>query len=132
MSELFLNLVNISIMASWLIVIIIILRLAFKSLPKKTIRYLWLIVGLRLMLPFSIETDLSLIPSSNTIIIPYKFNPMINTGFETIDNNINLIIENNITNQIESSLIFHSYLQFVSIAWTIGILLIVLYLFFPC
>lgn len=84
-------------------------------MPKKVIRYLWLIVRLRLILPFSIETGFSLIPSSKTIMVPNDSIPVINTGFEMIDNNVNLLVENNITNQIEIATTFHSFVDIACI-----------------
>lgn len=126
MTNIFLNLFNISIMASWLILVILIIRSIFKEMPKKIIRYLWLVVGLRLILPFSIETGFSLIPSSNTIVISNDSNPVINTGFDMIDNNINLIINNNISHQAEIISRF-SFFDFVAIVWLIGLVSILVY-----
>lgn len=127
MSNIFLQLFNISIMASWLILIIIILRSVFKDLPKKVIRYLWLVVGLRLILPFSFETGFSLIPSSKTIIVPNDSIPVINTGFEMIDNNANLLLENNIANKMDVSTLFNTILDLSFIVWIIGAIFIILY-----
>lgn len=127
MSNVFLQLFNISIMASWLILIILILRSVFKDLPKKVIRYLWLVVGLRLILPFSFETGFSLIPSSKTIIAPNDSIPVINTGFEMIDNNANLLLENNIANKMDVSTLFNTILDLSFIVWIIGAIFIILY-----
>lgn len=67
MSEVFLNVVNASISASWVILVVLILRLAFRKTPKWIHVLLWGIVALRLVCPISFESALSLIPSKETI-----------------------------------------------------------------
>ncbi len=68
MSEFFLHLFNLSVSATWLIAAVIIIRLALKKFaPRWTVCLLWAVVGLRLIIPFSIESELSLIPSVQTL-----------------------------------------------------------------
>ncbi len=68
MSEIFIHLFNLSVSTSWLIAAVVIIRLVFKKLaPRWTVCLLWAVVGLRLIVPFSIESDISLIPSSQTL-----------------------------------------------------------------
>ncbi len=67
MDKLFIEILNLSIAASWMILAVLILRLVLKRAPKSLICALWLLVGLRLLLPFSIESALSLIPSRQTV-----------------------------------------------------------------
>ena len=62
MSVIFLKLLNLSISASWLVLVVLVLRLVLKRAPKWVDVLLWGMVALRLMLPFSIESALSLIP----------------------------------------------------------------------
>ncbi len=67
MSKLFLDVLNLSITASWLIVAVLFLRiLVFKKTPKWISCLLWAVVGLRLMIPFSFESEISLVPSVET------------------------------------------------------------------
>ncbi|MBQ7895341.1 MAG: transcriptional regulator, partial [Oscillospiraceae bacterium] len=63
----FLKLANMSISASWLVLAIFFLRLVLKKAPKWVSVLLWGIVAARLICPFSIESALSLIPSTQTI-----------------------------------------------------------------
>lgn len=63
----FSNILNISITASWLILVVIGLRLVLKKAPKWVNVALWGIVALRLLMPFSIESSLSLVPSVETV-----------------------------------------------------------------
>ena len=62
MAAVFLKLLNLSISASWLVLAVLVLRLGSKRSPKWMNVLLWGIVALRLVLPFSIESALSLIP----------------------------------------------------------------------
>ncbi len=63
MTSLLIQAVNLSISASYLVVAILALRFLLKKAPKWVNMTLWGIVGLRLLLPFSIESVLSHLPS---------------------------------------------------------------------
>lgn len=67
MGDLFLTLFNRSIAAGWLILAVLLLRLALKKAPKAVHCLLWLLVGVRLVCPVSIESALSLVPSTQII-----------------------------------------------------------------
>ena len=87
MAAVFLKLLNLSISASWLV-----LRLVSKRSPKWMNVLLWGIVALRLVLPFSIESALSLIPSAETVspaAVQFDPAPTITSGVSVIDNAVN-------------------------------------------
>ena len=67
MAAVFLKLVNLSISASWLVLAVLVFRAVFRKAPKWSNVLLWGIVALRLLLPFSIESPASLLPSGETI-----------------------------------------------------------------
>lgn len=67
MDKLFIEVLNLSIAGSWMILAVLLLRLVLKRAPKAIVCALWLLVGLRLLLPFSVESALSLIPSRQTV-----------------------------------------------------------------
>lgn len=69
MDKLFIEILNLSIAGSWMILAVLLLRLILKRAPKAIVCALWLLVGLRLLLPFSIESALSLIPSRQTVSV---------------------------------------------------------------
>jgi beta-lactamase regulating signal transducer with metallopeptidase domain len=69
MSKLFLHLLNISITAGWLVLVVVLLRFVLKKAPKWMRVVLWGLVALRLILPVSIESPLSLVPSEQTVSI---------------------------------------------------------------
>ena len=92
MSGIFLKLLNLSISASWLVLVVLALRLVLKRAPKWVNVLLWGMVALRLMLPFSIESALSLIPSEETLspeVVRFDPAPTITSGVEFIDNAVN-------------------------------------------
>ena len=55
-------------MANWLIVAVIVLRLLLKKVPRRVICVLWALVALRLMLPVSVESPVSMIPETTAIL----------------------------------------------------------------
>ncbi len=89
MTELFLKLLNMSITASWIVPAVLVLRLIFRKtkVPTFVSCLLWVLVGIRLVFPFSFESVISLIPSAQTvsgdILTGNSFS--ITTGFERID-----------------------------------------------
>ena len=92
MSGIFLKLLNLSISASWLVLVVLALRLVLKRAPKWVNVLLWGMVALRLMLPFSIESALSLIPSAETLspeVVRFDPAPTITSGVTIIDNAVN-------------------------------------------
>ena len=92
MAAIFLKLLNLSISASWLVLAVLVLRLISKRSPKWMNVLLWGIVALRLMLPFSIESALSLIPSAETVnpaVVQFDPAPTITSGVKIIDNAVN-------------------------------------------
>ena len=67
MGNIFLNLLNISITATWFILAIIIFRIVFKKVPKFVNCILWSLVIVRLILPFSIESPFSFIENTTPV-----------------------------------------------------------------
>lgn len=94
MSVVFLKILNISITAGWLILAVILIRLFFKKAPKWLSCLLWGLVALRLLIPFSFESALSLIPSGEVVSdsITSNYSPSIDTGFAIVNNTVNPII----------------------------------------
>ncbi len=91
MSELFLNVVNRSIAASWLVLAVLVLRMLLKRAPKWGNVLLWGMVALRLLCPISIESAFSLIPSAETIHpeIMMDHYPQLSTGISELNDALN-------------------------------------------
>ena len=94
MEIIFTKIFNMSVAASMLILAVILLRLILKSSPK-WIRYvLWMLVALRLVIPFSFESPLSLIPNAQAInsttqsSTSYVSSLVNSDGFQTMQNTV--------------------------------------------
>ncbi len=90
MSELFLTVLNMSIMGSYVILFVILARLLLKKAPKVFSYVLWGVAAFRLIIPFSFESTFSLMPqNTNPVPIPhdiiYQQSPQINSGIEAVD-----------------------------------------------
>lgn len=132
MEALFLKLVNLSITATYLALAVILLRLIFKKAPKWISCVLWGLVAVRLIFPFSIESVLSLIPSSEPI--PQDFintaTPHIYSGLSVIDNTVNPILSSQLTPAVGDSVNPTQVLTFVlSRVWLIGLCAMLVYAF---
>lgn len=95
MENFFLQIVNISLTASWLILAVLLLRLLFKKAPKWLNVVLWGFVAIRLVFPFSIESALSLIPSAKPLPqdFTYTAHPYIESGIPAIDRVVNPVVD---------------------------------------
>lgn len=68
MTEIFLYIVNMSITATILAVVVLLLRLLLKKAPKWISVLLWGLVALRLICPFAVESPFSLIPKTDWVV----------------------------------------------------------------
>ena len=130
MNELFLKIINMSISASWLVLVVLILRFVLKKAPKWVNVLLWGIVAIRLICPFSFESALSLIPSAETFPEKVISGPSfdVQTGITPIDNRINDYLGDRyfegVTVPANNG---NTIMTILTIVWTIGILLLVAY-----
>ena len=67
MKALFFNMLNASFYGSVVILAVLLLRLVLKKAPRAAICLLWVLAGIRLVLPFTIESSLSLQPAAEDI-----------------------------------------------------------------
>ncbi|WP_027398420.1 M56 family metallopeptidase [Anaerovorax odorimutans] len=93
MSKLFFTVLNMSLTASYVIIFVVLIRLAIKKAPKVISYALWGVVGFRLIIPFSVESMFSLMPrNTNTVPIPhdiiYQQSPQVNSGIEVVDSSV--------------------------------------------
>ena len=90
--KIFLDVVNMSITGSFAILIIILVRLLLRKAPKVFSYTLWFVAFFRLLVPFSFESVLSILPF-NTMPLStdmlYIETPCVETGIKVIDNVIN-------------------------------------------
>lgn len=130
MTDVFLNLVNRSIAAGWLVLAVLLLRPLLKSAPKSFRCILWGLVGLRLICPFSIQSIFSLVPTAQTISrdILYAQAPAIHSGVETVDRVVNTTVMESLAPQAGASVNpIQIWLTLAAAIWLLGIAALLLY-----
>ncbi|MBQ7248129.1 MAG: M56 family metallopeptidase [Lachnospiraceae bacterium] len=69
MERIFLEVLNRSLISGLIVVVILVLRQIFRHVPKKYFVLLWGLVAVRLLIPFHIESQFSLIPATNVVFV---------------------------------------------------------------
>lgn len=130
MTRVFLYLANQSITAGYLILAVLLLRLLLRRVPKDLLLWLWVPVGLRLILPVSAKSALSLIPRAKPIPmdIAYSPAPAIDSGIPVIDRAVNPVITENLTPVVTASVNpMQIVLAIISNLWLAGMVVMLLY-----
>ena len=130
MSEIFLKIINMSISASYIVLAVLLLRLLLKKAPKWITVVLWGIVAVRLVCPFSIESVLSLIPSSEVVSpdIMMDRTPEINTGIPIINQVINPVISGSFTPDPGTSANpLQLWIPTFAVIWIVGMVALLIY-----
>ncbi len=132
MSKLFIGILNMSISASYVALIIMIIRQAFKKMPKIYSYALWAVLFFRLICPFTIQLPVSAVPVQPQIIphdIVYSEKPAIQSGVKTVDHAVNHAIERSIPqpNSTDSFNPVPAVLESGMYLWMAGVLIFLLY-----
>lgn len=130
MEAVFIKALNMSLSATWLILAVLLLRLLLKKAPKWISVVLWSLVGLRLVLPFSLQSVFSLIPSAEVVSpsIGYAQHPEINSGVSVIDNAVNPTLGDALAaTPMNSVNPMQIVLYLGSLVWVAGIAILLLY-----
>lgn len=131
MANIFIDLFNMSITAGYLVLAVVVVRFLLKKAPKWINCLLWALVGIRLICPFSFESSLSLVPSSQTISVnntsagrPFS----VQSGVPVVDNSINEVLGDKyyegVTVPTNS---FANVTELLAIIWIIGLIAMLLY-----
>lgn len=126
----FLNLANMSISASWLVLAILVLRLVLMKAPKWVNVLLWGMVAVRLVFPFTIESALSLIPSTQTIPMNIEMaaKPAIDSGVEAVNSMVNPMIAASFTPYPGASANpLQIWIPLAAVIWFFGMVLMMSY-----
>ena len=138
MAGAFIKLLNMSIAAGWLVLAVILLRFVLKKAPKWVNPLLWGVVALRLVMPFSVESVLSLIPSAQTVSTvpagiqsqPEAVRPVIDSGVRFIDNAVNPVISQAFVDAPSPEAVAEPVLRAAdaaAIVWAVGLAALLLY-----
>ena len=122
MESLFIKLINLSIYASILVAVVLLLRLVSRRSPKWVICLIWALVGIRLVVPFSIQSSFSLLPQSEpvsstalfkTVSLSQAQEGIVSSGAASVTE----------ASRSGSSSVFH----ILSYIWLFGVILMLLY-----
>ena len=91
MGDIFLQLLNMSITAGWLVLAVLAVRFLFRNMPKWICCLLWAAVALRLLVPFSIESPFSLQPSAQPIQSTTVMDGGVKTYVPSIDSRVSFV-----------------------------------------
>ncbi len=130
MEYIFVSLLNKSLVAGWMILAVMLFRFIFPKAPKGIRCVLWGLVGIRLVCPFTIESIVSLIPSTKVITpqITMMREPVIDSGVSTINGLVNLVITELFRPDPATSVNpLQIYIFIASWLWLIGIGVLILY-----
>ncbi|MBQ6165366.1 MAG: hypothetical protein IJK23_12900 [Clostridia bacterium] len=120
MDDLFLKLFNMSVTAGWVVLALVAVRLVFRKAPKRLLCALWGLVGLRLILPFTLKSVVSLIPSTETVGSDPVGNPVINSGFSAFNTVVNPVISQNAVPLQTGRTQWESFLAAAPYLWLCG------------
>ncbi len=130
MEKVFLEILNMSLSGSLLILVVLIVRMLLKKFPKWILCVLWGMVAVRLLCPFSIESAISLLPSAKPVPtdIAMMPRPEIDTGISSINQVVNTVIERNFTPSPVASANPLQIINFiVAWVWIVGIAVLIIY-----
>ncbi|MBE6836011.1 MAG: hypothetical protein E7515_07170 [Ruminococcaceae bacterium] len=130
MNSVFLTLFNMSLTALWLVLAVVVFKLIFKKAPRFIHCLLWALVALRLLLPFSLESVLSLVPSAE--VIPHDIITSdhfdVHTGFVATNSVINEYLDDHYYEGVTVSNNFGSNLtEILAIIWLAGLSALLVY-----
>ena len=130
MNELFLTVINMSLIASYVILFVILVRLLLRKAPKVLSYSLWGVVAFRLIIPFSFESIISLLPRNmNTSPIPpdiiYQHSPKIYSGIEAVDTAVSDFLPQPAVDASVNPL--QVYVKIGSYIWVIGTVALLVY-----
>ena len=94
MTHVFLTVFNMSFTAVWVVLAVVLLRWCLKNAPKWIRCVLWAAVAIRLLIPFSVESPFSLLPSAQPVppTIAQSEAPAIHSGVPFVDGAVNPLL----------------------------------------
>lgn len=128
MDALFLELINRSLAASWLILAVLVLRPLTKKAPKNLRCLLWGLAALRLLLPARLKSPWSLLPSAAPITLAPGAAPTVQSGFAAVDAAVNPALASSLApTPAASADPAQIWLHIGALAWIAGLVLLLSY-----
>ncbi|NLZ53652.1 MAG: DUF4825 domain-containing protein [Thermoanaerobacteraceae bacterium] len=131
MSRFFITVLNMSLTASYVALVVIFIRMLLRKSPKIFSYMLWAVVWFRLVCPISFESPLSLVPIKSPIphSITTSTNPGVKFGIENIDNVLNQSIKSSVplANHAASVNPMGVIVKIAAAVWLLGIAVLLCY-----
>ncbi|MBS6395972.1 MAG: hypothetical protein KH452_02290 [Clostridiales bacterium] len=135
MGEVFFKLLNMSLTAGWMILAVMCFRLIFRRTPRWVNCFMWSLVAIRLICPFSIESTFALLSATEPIkdyaVVEGEtqdYIPSISSDWQIVQNSVNPMLADSFAYDESASV---APLQVVThicgIVWGFGVILFVLY-----
>lgn len=134
MGDIFMKLLNMSITAGWLILAVLCIRMLFRKIPKWVNCLLWGVVAFRLICPFSIESQFSILPTTEPIksstVVEGKvqnYIPSIDSRMTIVENTINpMLTETFAYNKSDSAAPLQVVTYVAGFVWSCGVILLII------
>ncbi len=130
MNALFLQVLNLSLAAGWMVLAVLLLRVLLKKAPKWVRGVLWGLVALRLVLPFSLESRWSLLPSGETIPreMLHMPTPEIQGGVTVVNQTVDPALAQTVSAVGEGgSGLLRNVTSVASVIWLVGVAAMLIY-----
>jgi len=131
MGKFFLTVINMSITASYAILFVMLARLLLKKAPKFIAYALWSVVAFRLVIPFSFESKLSIMPRKTTAVriqqdMVYQQSPHVNSTVGAVES---YAARNSLPAPVAEAGTkpFLNYLETGAYIWILGIIVLLSY-----
>lgn len=127
MEEMFLRVLNMGITAGYCVLVILLLRLFLKKLPKIYSYVLWIVVYFRLVCPVSVKSVFSLLkvnPQTVPSDIGTRINPRITSGMPQVDAVVNAGLAQAAPAVEASANPMQGIVYAATVVWGIGVLLL--------
>lgn len=128
LEQIFLHVLNMTFVGSFVILFVLVARLLLKKSPKKYSYLLWIVVLFRLIVPFSVKSVLSLIPVNPTPIVwetIYSATPQITTGIPNVDQSINAVLP--VIRDSGTGNPMLNWILFAALLWVLGVAFYVIF-----
>ncbi|MBR7179682.1 MAG: hypothetical protein IKD27_09250 [Oscillospiraceae bacterium] len=130
MTDLFLDILNTSLSATWVVLAVVLARILLKKAPRGLVCGLWSLVGLRLLIGGQLEAPVSLIPSAE-VIPPQSLldtAPAIDSGIPLIDQAVNPVYTESLRPMAGASVNpLQVWMAFFANLWLLGMIAMALW-----
>lgn len=124
MTDLFLRTVNLSYSALWIVAAVVLLRVVLRKAPRWSHVLLWGVVAVRLLVPVTVESSLSLQPSAQVLTVTQQAQPVIHTGLAAANR---ALAGSQTVQQLQSGGQHVNWLRILTAVWLVGMLVMGLY-----